>query len=80
MDQSSISPQQTVYVKNRFICESGRFIADIIEITDVLSKEGFLVAKDIDKAFDSLDLTFAISVLKFGLGNNFVGCNNSQNT
>ena len=48
-------------------------IADIIEITDVLIKEGFLVTMGIKKAFDSLDHTFVISVLKkFGFGNNFV--------
>ena len=61
------------YVENKFIGESGRLIADIIEITDILNKEGFLVTMDIEKAFDSLDHTFLISVLKkFGFGNNFV--------
>ena len=65
-----ISPQQTAYVENRFIGESGRLIADI---TEVINKEGFLVTMDIEKAFDSLDHTFVISVLKtFGFGNNFV--------
>ena len=44
---SLISPQQTAYVENRFIGESGRLIADIIEITDILNKEGFLVTMDI---------------------------------
>ena len=66
-----ISPQQTAYVENRSLGESGRLIADIIEITDVINKEGFLVTMDIN--FDSLDDTFAIFVLKkFGFGNNFV--------
>ena len=68
-----ISPQQTAYIKNRFIGENGRLIADIIEITDALNKEGFLVTMDIEKDFDSLDHSFVISVLrKFGFGNNFV--------
>ena len=68
-----ISPQQTAYVENRFIGESGRLIADITEITDVLNKERFLVTMNIEKAFHSLDHTFLISVLKkFGFGNNFV--------
>ena len=67
-----ISPQQTAYVEIRFIGESGRLIADIIEITDVLSKEGLLITMDIEK-FDSLDYTFIISVLKMlGFGDNFV--------
>ena len=61
------------YVKNRFIGKSSRLIADITEITGVLNKEEFLVTMDIDKAFDSLDHTFVISILrKFGFGNNFV--------
>ena len=68
-----ISPQQTAYVENRFIGESGRLIADIIEITDILNKEGFLVTVDVEKALDSLDHTFLISVLKkFGFDNDFV--------
>ena len=40
------------YVENRFIGESGRLITDIIEITDSLNKEAFLVTMDIEKAFD----------------------------
>ena len=61
------------YVENRFTGKSSRLIADIIEITGVLNKEGFLVTMDINKAFDSLDHTFVISILrKFGFGNNFV--------
>ena len=68
-----ISPQQTAYVENRFIGETGRLIVDITEITDVINKEGFLVTMGIKKAFDALDHTFVISVLKkFGFGNNFV--------
>ena len=68
-----ISTQQTAYVENRFIGESGRLIADIIEINNVINKEGFLVTMDIEKAFHSLDHTFVISVLKkFGFSNSFV--------
>ena len=59
-----ISPQQTTYVKNRFIGESGRLIADIIEITDVLNEEGFLVIMYIESSFDSLDHSFVNFVLK----------------
>ena len=68
-----ISPHQTAYVENRFIGESGRLIEDIIEITVIFNKEGFLVTMDIERAFDSLDHTFIISVLKkvIDFGNNF---------
>ena len=51
-------------VENRFIGESGRLIADIIEISDVLNRERFLVTVDIEKTFHSLDYTFVISVFK----------------
>ena len=68
-----ISPLQTAYVENRFTGESGRLIADNIEITDVLNKEGFLGTMDIGKTVDSLDHNFVISVWKeIGFGNNFV--------
>ena len=59
-----ISAQQTAYVQNRNIGESGRLISDIIEITNTRQMEGFLVTMDVEKAFGSLDLKFLISVLK----------------
>ena len=67
-----VSSQQTVYVKNRFIRESGTLISDIIEISDWFNIEGFLVTMDIEKTFDSLDHDFLSSILrKFGFGKNF---------
>ena len=64
-----ISSQQTAYVKNRFIGESGRLISDIIEISGWFNITGLVVATDIEKAFDSLDHIFLISRLKkFGFG------------
>ena len=57
-----ISPQQTAYVENRFIGESGRLFLDIIHITEIFNKEGFLVTMDIEKGFDSLGDTFVFSV------------------
>ena len=68
-----ISSQHTAYVKNRFIGESGRLISDIIEISGCFNITGFLVTLDIEKAFDSLDHSFLISILnKFGFGKNFI--------
>ena len=67
-----IYSQQTAYVKNRHIRESGRLISDIIEITKI-RKIGFLVTIDIEKAFDSLDHNFLISTVeKYGFGQNFI--------
>ena len=68
-----ISAQQTVYVQNRNIGESGRLISDIIEIVNTRQMEGFLVTMDVEKAFNSLDHKFLISVLKkFVFGQNFI--------
>ena len=68
-----ISSQQTAYVKNRFIGESGRLISDIIEISSWFNMIGFLVIMDIEKAFDSLDHIFLISILKkFGFRKKFI--------
>ena len=64
-----ISSQQTAYIKNRFVGESGRLISDIIEISSFFNITGFLVTMDIEKGFESLDHSFLISVLKkFGFG------------
>ena len=68
-----ISSNQTVYVKNRFISESGRVISDILEIAKTLGLEGFLVTIDIEKAFDSVNHCFLFQILrKFGFGIDFV--------
>ena len=73
-----ISRQQTAYVKERFIGEGGRLISDIIEVCDTFNFEGFLVSMDMEKAFDSLNHKFLISVLSlwircrlYKLGRNF---------
>ena len=68
-----ISSNQTAYVKNRCISESGRLISDVIEMCDILDISGYLVTMDIEKAFDSLDHDFLLFVLKkFGFGENFI--------
>ena len=53
-----ISSQQTAFLKNRHIDESGRLISDVIEMAKVKKIEVFLVKMDIEKAFDSLDHNF----------------------
>ena len=70
---SLISPNQTAYVENRFIGESGRLISDMLEITKTLKKEGFLITIDIEKAFDSVDHNFLLTSLdKYGFGEQFL--------
>ena len=41
-----VSFEQTAYVKDRFIGETGSLISDIIEVSDILNLEGFLVTVD----------------------------------
>ena len=68
-----ISSNQTAYVKNRFISESGRVISDILEIAKTLGLEGFLVTIYIEKAFDSVNHCYLFHILrKFGFGIDFV--------
>ena len=77
-DKRFIKNWQTISVLNIdykiiSIGKNGRLIVGIIEITDVLIKEAYLITMDIEKVFDPLDHTFVISVLKkFGFGKNFV--------
>ena len=68
-----IKSDQTAYVANRFIGESARPISDILEITQTLNINGFLVTVDIEKAFDSMDHAFLFAVLeKYGFGASFI--------
>ena len=70
---SLISSNQTAYVDGRIISESGRLISDILEITDLCKQNGILLTIDIEKAFDSVNHAFLISVLeKYGFGKNFL--------
>ena len=48
------------YIKNRFLSESGRVISDILEISNALALEDFLVTEDIEKAFDSVNYCFLL--------------------
>ena len=38
-----IKHEQTAYVKDRFICKTGRLISGIIEVSDFFITDGFLV-------------------------------------
>ena len=67
-----IYSNQKAHVKNRFISVSGRVISDILEISNSLALEGFLIRVDIEKAFDSL-ITVLHILRKFQFGIDFVG-------
>ena len=69
---SLISSEQTAYIKKRSIGERGRLISDVLSVTNNLKIKSYLVTMDIEKALDSLDHDFLISVFKeIGFGENF---------
>ena len=59
-----ISTNQNGYVTNIFISEGGRLIPDILEMTDILNMEGYLLTVDIEKSFDSVDQYFLLVILE----------------
>lgn len=67
-----ISPEQTGFLKNRFIGENIRCILDLINYCDSQSVPGALLFLDYEKAFDTLDLEFLYNTLSmFNFGNEF---------
>ena len=65
-----VSENQTAFLNHRFISEGGRLIDDLLELTDIYNKKGFLVT-DIEK--DSVNHIFIIKVLEsFGFGYSFI--------
>ena len=61
---TTVNENQVAYVNNRFINESGRLISDVLEITNSFDIEGILMTVDIEKAFDSINHSFLMCVLK----------------
>ena len=61
---SIVNKNQVAYVNNRFIRESGRLISDVLMITNSLDIEGLLMTVDIEEAFDSINHSFFMYVLK----------------
>ena len=59
-----ISTNQNGYVTNIFISEGSRLIPDILEMTDILNMEGYLLTVDIEKSFDSVDQYFLLVILE----------------
>ena len=61
------------YVKGGYIGESIRLISDILESSTKYNIPGYVLTVDLEKAFDSIDLTFLFACLeKFGFRENFL--------
>ena len=60
-----ISPNQTGYVKNRYIGENVRLISDVIDYTCINAKQtqGIALFLDFKKAFDSIEWEYLHKVL-----------------
>ena len=64
-----ILSQQSAYVAQRCINESGRLISDLLSVTKTMKAKKDIFTIEMEKLFDSLDHTFLISALeKFGFG------------
>ena len=61
---SLIHPDQTGFVKGRYIGENIRLIADVMEQTRKLNLSGILLSLDFQKAFDTLEWSCISRVLK----------------
>ena len=70
---SIVSPDQTAYVKGRYIGESIRLISDILEYTEDNSMGGILFSADFEKAFNSIEHPFIFATLQsFGFEPQFI--------
>ena len=68
-----ISMDQQGYLKNRNICFNIRQIQDIIDYAEYFQIEASILFLDFRKAFDTVDRTFMIAVLKhFGFKESFI--------
>lgn len=66
-----IHPDQTGFVKGRYIGENIRLISDVMECTKVQNIPGILLSLDFRKAFDSIEWPFIMKTLdyfNFGAG------------
>ena len=65
-----INPDQTGYVKGRYIGKNVRLIYDLLQYTDKLNKKGIAIFLDFKKAFDSIEWNYLLETLRlfnFGL-------------
>ena len=70
---SLVHSNQSGFVKGCFIGEGVRFVNDLIEYMDNYNKCGLALQLDFEKAFDSVEWKFLITVLQqFGFGPNFI--------
>ncbi len=62
---SIVNPDQTAYIRNRYMGNNIRLVEDVINHYDCLQKEGLIFMVDFQKAFDSLEWNFMFKTLDF---------------
>ena len=68
-----IHPNQSGFIKGRFIGKSIRFLDDLIKYTDIKNIPGMILLLDFEKAFDSVEWEFLFLVLKkIGFGKEYI--------
>ena len=68
-----VNPNQTAYIRGRFIGTNVRLVEDIIDYFDSCNKEVILMFLDFKKAFDSLEWEFMFEFLKlYNFGDEFI--------
>ena len=68
-----VAPEQTGFIKGRFIGDNLRLISDIIEYCELDQIEGILMACDYRAAFDSLEHEFLFAALEaYNFGESFI--------
>ncbi len=69
-----ISEDQAGFMKGRYIGEHIRCILEVADQANLKNQNGLLVALDIEKAFDSVEIPFLLETLKmFGFSGSFIG-------
>ena len=67
-----VGPDQTAYVKNRFIGTNIRLIQDVFNLYNEKGLSGLFLFLDFKKAFDSIEWGFIFRILaKFNIGQEF---------
>ncbi len=68
-----ISNTQSGFLKGRHISNNIRFIIDILDYSEFINKEAFILFIDFYKAFDTVEHFFIFEALcKFGFGRSFI--------
>ncbi len=71
--KSLVHEDQTGYIKGRYIGTNARLIQDYFEHCENFKVPGILLFLDFEKAFDSIEWNFMLSVLeKFNFGKSFI--------